>query len=67
MLLRAIPYGDLPPHVAALQVCKDDLRPFVPRRVAEVSAPLVQLMRECWETEPLERPDMVDVERRLAE
>ena len=51
-------------QVVAHQVLINDARPAVP---SDTEAPLCELIRNCWNRDPQERPSFDDITRQLTE
>lgn len=66
MLCRRKPYSDIKkPEKAAFKVALEGMRPQVPKQLARVAGPYVEVMKRCWAHSPRDRPSMEDVEARL--
>lgn len=65
MLCRRVPYEPMSARDAAIKVCVEGLRPGIPSQLRDVAEPLVQVIEDCWQQRPLDRPSMEDVCERL--
>jgi len=63
ILTRLEPYEEKEPMQIVVEVVNDGLRPTLPAECAD--SPLVPLMKDCWHTDPLQRPPFEKVVDRL--
>ena len=70
LLTRRLPFQGKAPTAVMRAVCVDDTRPDVAESSADGSAAnelLIALMRECWATDPFDRPSFGEIVSRLNE
>lgn len=62
LLTGKLPYADLTPLQAAVNVVQKNLRPTIPRGTHPA---VIDLMERCWRTNPSERPEFADIVKEL--
>ena len=70
LLTRRLPFQGKAPTAVMRAVCVDDTRPDVAESSADGSAAnelLIALMRQCWATDPFDRPSFGEIVSRLNE
>ena len=73
LLTRRLPFEGKAPTAVMRAVCVDDTRPDVAESSADGSLsviandPLIALMRQCWATDPFDRPSFGEIVSRLNE
>jgi Protein tyrosine and serine/threonine kinase len=64
ILARSIPYPGLDPVQAASRVCFQGLRLPIP---PETPGELAKIMVDCWNAEPIKRPNFKDICLRMGD
>lgn len=58
VITRKLPYATMDVSIVILQVCTRNIRPDIPPDCPKY---LTQIMQQCWNEDPNQRPDMSQV------